>query len=362
MKKLKRKIINTLREGTVTSKELEDATRKLVDVAKSELDLKDDKTAKEYVAGFIGEESIGEVNQEVMNSMIKQYGSKEAAEKVYYATANKQDRNPEDFHTENDDAVGRGIEAGMNPEVEADKYAEYRALMAQLAAEEGGEQPVKEEGVLSEYGNSAKYDLRDGNNIEEMLDGIVSILTKYMGTNSTNSAAVGNDNRVLIYDLIESGKLKQTIERRLSPMNMHHGASGREYWSNNKEAMTKHLNKYGINDFVLKGDADRNPQQEQVREEESTNNPVKLKQDVAKLMAKLDMSFIKPYLKRIDNAVEQAEVIGQFAEMIGVPKAKLSMVVSQLRSVAEAKMTKNKLIESVTGRKIVKTIKVKDVK
>ena len=62
MKKLKRKIINTLREGTVTSKELEDTTRKLVDVAKSELDLKDDKTAKEYVAGFIKDGFVHQAN------------------------------------------------------------------------------------------------------------------------------------------------------------------------------------------------------------------------------------------------------------------------------------------------------------
>jgi hypothetical protein len=153
------------------------------------------------------------------------------------------------FIGEDEHAVGRGIESGMNPEVEADKYEEYRTLMAQLAAEEGGEQPVKE------------------------------------------------------IDNQESG--------------------------------------------------------------EQTNDPVKLKNDVAKLMSKLDISSIAPYLAKIDNAVEQAEVIGQFAEKIGVPKAKLSMVVSQLRTVAEnveIKMTKNKLVETVTGRKIVKTIKVKDIK
>jgi nucleoid DNA-binding protein len=154
--------------------------------------------------------------------------------------------NQEDFHTEGEDAsVGRGIETGMNSEVEADKYEEYRALMTQLAAEEGDqEQPVKE---------------ADGQ---------------------------GND-------------------------------------------------------------------------------PVKLKADVEKLMAKLDISSIAPYLAKIDNPVEQAEVIGQFAEKIGVPKTKLSAVVAQLKTVAEnvnPKMTKNQLVEAVIGRKVVKTIKVKDIK
>ena len=200
----KKKIVNKLREGTVTPEQLKKNTDALVKTAKDSLDLQDDSAAKDYVSGFIGE----------------------------------------DEH-----AVGRGIESGMNPEVEADKYEEYRTLMAQLAAEEGGEQPVKE------------------------------------------------------IDNQESG--------------------------------------------------------------EQTNDPVKLKNDVAKLMSKLDISSIAPYLAKIDNAVEQAEVIGQFAEKIGVPKAKLSMVVSQLRTVAEnveIKMTKNKLVETVTGRKIVKTIKVKDIK
>jgi len=189
--------------------------------------------------------NLGE-NKEVLNKFIKQYG-KEKGKQIYYATANKQDRNPETFKNEGEhDSVGRGIEAGMNPEVEADKYEEYRQLMQQLASEED-EQPVKEVSV---------------------------------------------------------------------------------------EPTTK-----------------------------PTNDPVKLKTDVAKLIEKLDMSSIAPYLDKIDNPTEQAEIIAQFAEKIGVPKGKLASVISQLKTVAEnTKMTKDELIESVTGRKIIKTIKVKDIK
>jgi len=193
------------------------------------------------------EGKVDEVNQEVLDKFINQYGE-EKGKQVYYATANKQDRSPETFKNEGEhDSVGRGIEAGMNPEVEADKYEEYRQLMAQLAAEEGGEEPVKE----------------------------------------------------------------------------------------------------GPSTEVTK---------------QPTNNPVKLKADVEKLMSKLDMSSITPYLAKIDNPVEQAEVIAQFAEKIGVPKGKLSSVISQLKTVSETKMTKKELIETVTGRKIIKTIKVKDIK
>ena len=122
-----------------------------------------------------------------------------------------------------------------------------------------------------------------------------------------------------------------------------------------------------LKDMLVRGEE---PNTGQIEEEGETptNDPVKLKADVEKLMAKLDMSSIAPYLQKIDNPVEQAEVIGQFAEKIGVPKAKLSAVVAQLKTVAESKapkMTKNKLIEAVTGKKgkqIIKTIKVKDIK
>ena len=206
MSNLKKKIINKLHEGTVSPDDLKKNTDDLVKTAKDALDI-DDTQAKDYVSGFIGED--------------------------------------------NDEIASRGIAAGMNPEVEADKYEEYRALMQQLAAEEGGEElPVQEDDTMSQ-------------------------------------------------------------------------------------------------------------------EPEAKNDPVKLKADVAKLMARLDMSGIAPYLNRIDNPVEQAEVIGQFAEKIGVPKAKLGAVVAQLKQVAEntnPKITKDGLIETVTGRKIIKTIKVKDIK
>lgn len=202
---------------------------------------------------------VSEVNQEVMNDMIKQYGSKEAAEKVYYATANKQDRDPENFEMkengEDYESVGRGVQHGIDPEVGADEYEEYRKLK----------------------------------------------------------------------DMLVKGELE--------------------------------------------GDT-------QIDED---NNPVKLKSDVAKVMAKLDMSSISPYLEKIDNPVEQAEMIAQFAEKIGVPKQRLSAVVGQLKILAkqdqgidqdaeqqiEAKMSKDKLIEAVVGKKgkkVIKTVKVKDIK
>ena len=205
MSKQKKTIVNKLHESIVTPEELKKNTDELIRTAEDSLGI-DEPEAKEYVAGFMSED---------------------------------------------DQVVGRGIGAGMNPEIEADKYEEYKALMSQLSAEESG-------------------------------DGVSDEVT---------------------------------------------------------------LDKISI--------------------DEEGNDPVKLKNDVIKLMAKLDMSSIEPYLTKIDNPVEQAEVIGQFAEKIGVPRAKLSMVIAQLKDVAESdevKMTKDKLVEAVTGRKIIRTIKVKDIK
>lgn len=224
---------------------------------------------------------IGEVNKEVMDKFIKQYGE-EKGKQVYYATANKQDRDEKTFKvSENgDDVASRGIEYGsQEPEVGADKYEEYRKLMQQMAAEDN-----EESGALPNKDNPYHKDNRGKSRF--------------------------------------SHKGLEEADDAVAP--------------------------------------------------EQTNDPVKLKADVAKLMSKLDMSTIAPYLAKIDNPTEQAEVIAQFAERIGVPKNKLGSVISQLRTVAEAKITKDKLIETVnstqvenkvnSNRKIIKTIKVKNIK
>lgn len=264
MENLKKKIINKLHESdekNAMKKVFDTRLKDAEDIVKTSLGSDTPPEEVKDIAARLATESVetNEVNQEVLNKFIKQYGE-EKGKQIYYATANKQDRSPETFKNEGEhDSIGRGIEVGMNPEVEADKYEEYRQLMAQLAAEEGGEQPVKEDDTIA-------------------------------------------------------------------------------------------------------------PQQ--------TNDPVKLKTDVTKLMSKLDMSSIAPYLEKIDNPTEQAEVIAQFAEKIGVPRTKLNSVITQLKTVAEnntsknglietvggKKITKNELVETITGRKIIKTIKVKNIK
>lgn len=243
----KTKIINGLRklnEAVVEPDELEQSISDLVVTAKDELDI-DDTEAKDFVSGIVGEGNVVEVNDEVLQNFVKQYGEKKGKQ-IYYATANKQNRDPENFEVEEGNKQGSG-------------YEEYQELLNKLVNDGKGEDGQIEEG----------------------------------------------------------------------------------------------------------------------------NDPDKLKRDVAIVMDKLDMSSIAPYIKKIDNPVEQAEMIGQFAEKIGVPRTKLSAVISRLRLLSkdaehdedvqqqhsvnplEAKMTKGKLIETVKGdkvKKVIKTVKVKDIK
>lgn len=76
----------------------------------------------------------------------------------------------------------------------------------------------------------------------------------------------------------------------------------------------------------------------------------KLRADVAKLMDKLNLGQFDNIFKKIDKPQEQAEVIAAFAERIGVPRTKLTMVVSSIKNVAEnvkPSISKNKLEEFV---------------
>ena len=248
----------------------------------------------------------------------------------------------------------------------------------------------------------------------ETIDDVKSILAKYLGTHSTNNSAVANDNRIILWDMINSGKFKEIIQKGggLSPVSMHNGTGGREVLTNNEKEMRRFLSSYNVNvnDLTFRAmpvkeqsmnegiplkrkDIPTGPSKGKLpmgrkdipvgepkgklkmgkkyidgvdeADEQQTNDPVKLKADVTKVMNKLDMSSIAPYLDKIDNPTEESEMIAQFAEKIGVPKQKLSSVIAQLKTVAEntnPKMTKNKLFETVTGKKVIKTIKVKDIK
>ena len=95
--------------------------------------------AGELVRGAIeGSKDLNEINQDVLDDMISTYGSEEAAKKVYYATANKQDRDEETFEKNEEVDPGTGedfgdIPTGRDLEVDGDDYEEYQNLLKQVS-------------------------------------------------------------------------------------------------------------------------------------------------------------------------------------------------------------------------------------
>lgn len=140
--------IKKIKEGLneVTPDELGKTLSDMEDRVKQELQTADDEEVEDIVkTAVIGgkkdtttmtQSSLSEVNDEVMQSFIDQYGEK--GKNIYYATANKQDRDPETFHVDEieggtgedfgDIPTGRDIEAG-----ELD-YEELNQLIADINA------------------------------------------------------------------------------------------------------------------------------------------------------------------------------------------------------------------------------------
>lgn len=173
-----------------------------------------DKLGDEDVVSFVDEQPVDEVNQDVLNNFIDQYGEKKGKQ-IYYATANKQERDPETFHTED---------------------ADWDKLLAQTDGE------LNEEGDLEQ----APVDTPD------------------------NQASD------------------------------------------------------------------------------------KLKADVQKFITRLNLGQFKDTLAKINTPVEQAEVIAAFAEVVGVPRAKLSVIMQTLKQQAESvnpRMKKSDLVEHVLRTK-----------
>jgi hypothetical protein len=75
-------------------------------------------------------------------------------------------------------------------------------------------------------------------------------------------------------------------------------------------------------------------------------------------------------ISTITTPIAQREVIAAFAEMIGVPRNGLSNLISGLKDIAKQEVpvaegkviTKDELMESINPKKVIKTIKVKDIK
>ena len=116
------------------------------------------------------------------------------------------------------------------------------------------------------------YDLNNPSNLDDFYDKIVDAWTFYCGQRS-NDAGVSNDNRVILYNLLESGKLSERINMMWSPNGLHQDKNGTDFYTNNPEDMEAHLQKMGYSkgDYTLsKGVASQN---DDTRFEQPYSNP-----------------------------------------------------------------------------------------
>lgn len=97
----------------------------------------------------------------------------------------------------------------------------------------------------------SQYDLSDESNMDTFENELISLWNKYTGHKPSN-AAIANDNRVILFNLLMDGGLADMINKRIPPSSLHMGSHGREYYSNNPDQMTEFLNKMGKTDFELK--------------------------------------------------------------------------------------------------------------
>jgi hypothetical protein len=95
--------------------------------------------------------------------------------------------------------------------------------------------------------------------------------------------------------------------------------------------------------------------------------------DVTKAIEQMVMK-IKPSVDRLKEPIEKIQFIAKLTTMLGIDQSKMSLLISTIKSeltqsfdtakpTTEGKIiTKNDLIESMTTKKVIKTIKIKDIK
>ena len=109
----------------------------------------------------------------------------------------------------------------------ANLLAEQRYLESKgLINENIGEEPISEvEPVNNE------------DQIPEVPEALKNEIMNFLSQQRVGSAAMANDNKVILYDYLET---------MWSPQDLHYGADSNEIRTNNPELMQKHLSKHGI--------------------------------------------------------------------------------------------------------------------
>jgi CRISPR/Cas system CMR-associated protein Cmr5 small subunit len=101
-------------------------------------------------------------------------------------------------------------------------------------------------------------------------------------------------------------------------------------------------------------------------------NVGKLQSDVKKLANMIKTKF-SIYLSKLDKPIEQAQFLTAMADEIGVPLNKLSTIITSFKDIAKTEVStqslsekkiisKRELEESIMPNRVIKTIKVKDIK
>lgn len=156
-----------------------------------------------------------------------------------------------------------------------------------------------------------------------------------------------------------SGKFK-TIKEMMS--------SGIKLGPNEDYMDVKGLKRFRFGTYFKKDINEESPVN--TNQKDGINIP-KLQSDVKKLADMIKNKF-SIYLSKLDKPIEQAQFLTAMANEIGVPLNKLSSLISTYKDISvdntsnntteSKKITKKELEESLNFKKVIKTIKVKNIK
>lgn len=156
-------------------------------------------------------------------------------------------------------------------------------------------------------------------------------------------------------------------------------SSGIQLGQDEKYMDVKALKRYRFGDY-FKGDVNEGGEQAPTGDPQPNTggtNISKLQSDVKKLATMIKSKF-SVYMSKLNKPIEQAQFLTAMAQEIGVPLNKLSSIITTFKDIskdadvdnqnvaglkAETKVfTKKELEESFKSAKVIKTIKIKDIK
>ena len=152
-------------------------------------------------------------------------------------------------------------------------------------------------------------------------------------------------------------------------------SSGIQLGKDEKYMDAKTLKRYRFGDYFKNDMNEEAPIDNQ--DQTAGTNVSKLQSDVKKLATMIKSKF-SVYMSKLNKPIEQAQFLTAMAQEIGVPLNKLSSIITTFKDIskdaevdnqnvsdlkAETKVfTKKELEETINSKKVIKTIKIKDIK